>query len=437
MTALQVSPFNIFLPLEADGNTYLLNSFTRCFAPVPNDVARQLQDGIPPEDYQDDLLAMGALVEDATAQQARAFEIAQDEQLSIKKLTLVLPLTQACNLNCGYCYQAIHGEFRGDEARKIPGWTEEGCESVARFVKQQIEEYGYQELRIRWYGGEPLVRPDLFEKFSDLFNEICQEAGIPLTGLVVSNGVLLDEEKVQLLRRAGVNRLEISLDGPPTSHNKLRPTAGGKASYDSVLRGIKLAADYFPTVIFRTNVHSENVTLIEDWLRDIADEIRNKHIFLKFKLVEGDRSNHLDYDGFCRHLVGIFAAARELGLNLLETRLNTETCPAIKRSYYIIESDLRVFKCPQNLGTDYNVGSITPDGTFHDTERLQNWIGFRVENDEDCTSCSHLPHCNGGCPYTQIMQQINRRSLQIYNRQERCCSAKVEPRTLIPRVLQG
>jgi uncharacterized protein len=437
MRPLEISPFNIFLPWEADGNTYLLNSFTRAYAAVPSEVARQLQAGILPEEHQDDLVSMGALVEDAAAQQATAFEIAAEEQLSTSKLTLVLPLTQSCNLACSYCYQVLHGEFRGDSARKIVGWNDEKISTVARFAKQQIEAVGYREVRVRWYGGEPLVRPDIFGKFTDALLDVCGAAGVPLTGHIVTNGVLLDESKAELLRRAGVDRLEISLDGPPASHNRLRPTAKGGASYEAVLNAIKFAADRFRTVIFRTNVHSMNVALIEDWLRGVGDEIRGKRIFLKFKLVEGDETNRLGYDEFCRHLVGIYSAARELGLNIIETRLNTETCPAIKRSYYIIESDLRVFKCPQNLGTDYHVGEIAADGGFHDTERLRHWVDFRVQEDASCASCSHLPHCNGGCPYTQIMQKINRRSLQIYNRQERCCSAKVEPRTLIPRVLQG
>jgi uncharacterized protein len=437
MTALQISPFNIFLPLEEDGNTYLLNSFTRAYAPVPTAVAKQLQSGILPDDYQDDLVALGALVEDAAAQRAIAYEIAEDEQLSNSKLTFVLPLTQSCNLSCSYCYQVLHGEFRGDAARKLDGWTDEKIQQVAQFAAQQIRDNGYRELRVRWYGGEPLVRPDIFAKFTDALLEVCQAAGVPLTGHIVTNGVLLDEQKAVLLHRAGVDRLEISLDGPPEAHNKLRPTAKGGDSYEAVLNAIKFAADRFRTVIFRTNVHSQNVNLLEDWLRGIGDQVRNRRIFMKFKLVEGDATNRLSYDAFCQHLVGVYSVARELGLNLIETKLNTETCPAIKRSYYIIESDMRVFKCPQNLGTDYNVGTIDSDGGFHDTERLRHWVDFRVQNDAECTTCAHLPHCNGGCPYTQIMQQINRRSLQIYNRQERCCSAKVEPRTLIPRVLQG
>jgi uncharacterized protein len=437
MKPLEISPFNIFLPSESTEYTYLLNSFSRAYAPVPSDVARQLQEGILPDDYQEDLLALGALVEDAAAQQTLAYEIAADEQLSTQKLTLVLPLTQACNLRCGYCYQVIHGEFRGDTARKIPGWTEESMREVARFAEQQIRENGYRELRVRWYGGEPLVRPDLFSRFTDLLLETCRATGVPLTGHVVTNGVLLDEAKAEMLHRAGVDRLEISLDGPPSAHNKLRPTAKGTDSYEAVLNAIKFAGERFRTVIFRTNVHSENVALIEDWLRGLGDQIRSKRIFLKFKLVEGDATNRLDYEEFCKYLVGIYSAAREMNLNLIETRLNTETCPAIKRSYYIIESDMRVFKCPQNLGTEYHVGEITQGGGFAETDRLRHWVDFRVTDDAHCTSCAHLPHCNGGCPYTQIMEKVNRRSLQIYNRQERCCSAKIEPRTLIPRVIQG
>src|SRR5262249_40474869 len=146
---------------------------------------------------------------------------------------------------------------------------------------------------------------------------------------------------------------------------------------------------------FRVNVHSRNAGLIADWLEEVAPEARKPNVFLKFKLVEGDSTNGLDYEVFAALAVKYAAKARALGLNLLQRRLVPETCPAIRRNYFIIQSDLRVYKCPQNLGSGDHVGAIGEDGVFEETFRLAHWTGYDVGADEGCRSCAHLPHCNG------------------------------------------
>jgi cyclic pyranopterin phosphate synthase len=143
---------------------------------------------------------------------------------------LRLSVTDRCNLRCCYCMPAEgipklqHGDMLSyEELYRV------ACESVA---------LGIEKIRIT--GGEPLVRKGLIEFIERLAN---------ISGLkelvLTTNGLLLGEMALPL-RRAGVRRLNISLDS-------LRPetfadiTRGGDVR--KVLNGIAAAENAgFPPV---------------------------------------------------------------------------------------------------------------------------------------------------------------------------------------------
>lgn len=434
---MKPSPYNIFLPSGSEETEILLNSLTRTAVELPKQVAVLLREGFAPSDAEtaQALRAMGALTDSPGDQKEEAFAAFRDEQANTREMHLVLPLTAKCNLACTYCYQVIHGDFQGPSAPRIVDWDAAAVERVVRFAAQELSAQDYGGLRIRWYGGEPLLRPDLIERIGGPLKEMTIAAGRRFSGQVVTNGVLLSPKAIDVLRAHGVDRLEISLDGPRTTHDLLRPTRGGAGTYDAVLKSIVAGAEHFKTMVFRVNVHSRNAGKITDWLGEVADLVRKPNIFLKFKLVEGDASNAIDYEAFSALALKYSARARSLGLNLLQKRLVTETCPAIRKNYFIIQSDLRVYRCPQNLGSDDHVGLIDAEGRFEENWRNAHWTGFDVSADAGCNGCSHLPHCNGGCPYNQIMNGIRAEALQTYSRKERCCREKLVPETLLLRVL--
>lgn len=109
---------------------------------------------------------------------------------------LRISLTERCNLRCQYCMP--------EEGVKLTPNTEllntEEIITLARlFVKEGVN-------KIRLTGGEPLVRKDIVE--------LCEELG-RIEGLetlaMTTNGITL-ARKLPLLRDAGLNLLNISLD---------------------------------------------------------------------------------------------------------------------------------------------------------------------------------------------------------------------------------
>lgn len=434
------SPYNVYFPGGQPDATIVINTLTGGLAEIRRSEAEALQTGkaLPGDTLPGTataLEAIGALTNSPEGQRATATAAFLDEQLNTRDLNVVIPLTSRCNLKCTYCYQVLHGDFQGPGAQEIASWTDESITALASFVRHQLERDQYEGLRLRWYGGEPLLKLDLINKIGTAAQDVCKALGTRLSGMVVTNGTCLSERAIATLRKYNVDRLEISIDGPLELHDLLRQSRSGKSTYDQILHAIVRASDAFETIVFRVNVHSRNVEHIEPWLDDIAPQIKRPNIFLKFKLVEGDKTNTLDYPTFSAISLRYALAARHLGLKLLQTRLSTETCPAIRKNYYIVQSDLRVYKCPQNLGSEDNVGEIAADGQCETNWRFPIWTAYDTTNNDDCKACKQMPHCNGGCPYNEIMNKINAASLEIYSRKERCCRERYVPEHLLLRLL--
>ncbi|MGL4991396.1 MAG: GTP 3',8-cyclase MoaA [Sarcina sp.] len=108
---------------------------------------------------------------------------------------LRISLTDACNLRCVYCmpednvkFDNINSSLTNFELKKI----------IKVFAKLGIK-------KIRFTGGEPLLREDLDELI-----QIAKESGINKIG-ITTNGILLDKQ-IDKLVTSGLSEVNISLD---------------------------------------------------------------------------------------------------------------------------------------------------------------------------------------------------------------------------------
>lgn len=137
---------------------------------------------------------------------------------------LRLSVTDRCNLECRYCvtkerkkFLSHHNILRYEEMLRV----------VTLLSKHGLE-------KVRLTGGEPLVRKDV-----DLFaKELNSVKGIKEVTLT-TNGVIL-EEYVSRLKRAGIKRLNLSLD---SLKDDVFEKITGKNRLKSVLRGIDAACE--------------------------------------------------------------------------------------------------------------------------------------------------------------------------------------------------
>ncbi|MGD1042121.1 MAG: radical SAM protein [Sedimentisphaerales bacterium] len=120
---------------------------------------------------------------------------------------VVYNCTARCNLRCLHCYAA------SDSARRdVELSTAQAKKLLADLVEANAPV-------VLFSGGEPLLRPDLFEL-------LAEAKRIGLRTVISTNGTLIDGDTAQKIAEANVSYVGISIDGPEEFHNRFRQTSG-------------------------------------------------------------------------------------------------------------------------------------------------------------------------------------------------------------------
>jgi MoaA/NifB/PqqE/SkfB family radical SAM enzyme len=127
-------------------------------------------------------------------------------------------MTAACNLSCIHCH-ASGGKPAVDELT---------TDEAKRLLDQLAE---VSEFRMMAFtGGEPLVRPDLFEL-------LAYSQALGFANTMATNATLIDDTVARRLRRHGVVIGAVSLDGfDAATHDYVR---GQPGSFEAALQGMR------------------------------------------------------------------------------------------------------------------------------------------------------------------------------------------------------
>ena len=137
-----------------------------------------------------------------------------------------LSITARCQLRCLYCVPDGYGCHEGGTGESLLSF-----EQQVRFIRTVRDVFG--GVRVRITGGEPLIRKDLPRLGEMLAGEDPDDLAL------TTNGQLL-EKQARILKKAGLRRLNVSLDSlRPETFSRM--TRGGSLS--SVLAGLRAAAD--------------------------------------------------------------------------------------------------------------------------------------------------------------------------------------------------
>jgi radical SAM enzyme (rSAM/lipoprotein system) len=137
-------------------------------------------------------------------------------------------------------------------------------------------------------GGEVLVRKDIESVGINLFSR-----GFPWG--IVTNGMLLDERKLESLLKSGLRAVTVSLDGLEGSHNWLR---GNKNSFKNALRAISLLPQS-PGLVYDvvTCVNKKNFSELSQ-VRDllISTGVKEWRVFTVFPSGRAKENEQLQLD---------------------------------------------------------------------------------------------------------------------------------------------
>lgn len=173
---------------------------------------------------------------------------------------IAINLTRRCNLACSHCYMDAEMREQGGDG-----------ELSSAEVKDLLDQIAGRsdETMVVLTGGEPLLR-------KDLESLVAHGSGLGLTIVVGTNGVLLDEQRVIALKKAGAMGLGISLDSlDPTHHDDFR---GCHGSWEKTLAGMDACRQHglpFQVHFSVTEKNAHEVDAMIDFAKAVGAHVLN------------------------------------------------------------------------------------------------------------------------------------------------------------------
>ncbi len=320
-----------------------------------------------------------------------------------KSFELTILPTEKCNFRCAYCYEDF----------SLGRMSKELIESIKKLITEKASNGKVRRLKISWFGGEPLVAKDIvFEISSHALHE-SRRNNIMFASDITTNGYYLTKDNLDSLLKYQIRGYQITLDGPPVTHNKSRVLFNGRGTFERIwanLLSMQQRSDEF-SVLLRMNINDLNYEETEAWLPELSQTFlrTDGRFFLHFhpvfdKDLQGKRK---DGSSQLSRIQALYKLARTLNLPTdFENQLRPfgSICYAAKRNNLVIRSNGVINKCTVAFGVPENdVGVLTEDGNLELNDHFDLWVRDKLDNDY-CRNCTVAYQCGGhaSCPLKAI-----------------------------------
>jgi len=331
--------------------------------------------------------------------------------------SLVMNLTNQCNLSCTYCYEFGEDKVATPEGKPKFMDLETAKASVDFLLTQSAVRHA---VHITFFGGETLMNFPLLKSVVAYATEKTAEQGRTVDFSLTTNATLLTPAIIEFLsqHRIGVT---VSMDGPPEMHDKLRVFANGRGSYDIIAPRVKaLIANHRTRPITARVTLTNGVTDVVRIYRHLKDELGFHEIGFAPVTTSKDRLYSINERG----MDGVLEQFHVLADEWLEFALRGEMHGFSNVSDTIAELIQGVNKshpCGAGIGL-VGVGpsgDISPchrfvDSDTHSMGHISTGIDKAKQSDfltrgnintkYDCHTCWARPLCAGGCHHEAFVR---------------------------------
>ena len=333
------------------------------------------------------------------------------------------PTGARCNLSCRYCFFLEKEGLYPDSHFRMSDEVQE------EYIRQTLATQPTPEVTITWQGGEPtLMGLPFYRRAVDLSRQFAKP-GQRVSHQIQTNGTLLDDEWCEFLHD---NRflVGISLDGPAFVHDPFRVDRGGRPTFESVIRGLRLLQKHEVDFNILACIHSANQDHPLEVYRFFRDEVQTDWVQF-IPIVEkvpgtGKPDGTWDvtarsvdplkfgsflsaiFDEWVRHDVGrMFVQTFEvavrcwMGLPPLLC-VHSETCG----DAMVLEHNGDVYSCDHFVTPENLLGNLMEMPILQIAySGRQNEFGLEKRNGlpDQCRSCEVRFACHGGCPKDRII----------------------------------
>jgi uncharacterized protein len=326
--------------------------------------------------------------------------------------TLVVNVTNQCNLSCTYCYEYGEDKIVDTENGKQPKFmSAETARASVDFALRESRES--RTAHITFFGGETLMNFPVLKSTIAYARERAAEAGKDIDFSLTTNATLLKPDVIEFLadNRVGVT---ISIDGPEDLQNRFRVFKNGTGSYEIAAPKIKalLARHRSRPVGARVTLTRQTLDVARIY-RHLTEEIGFWEVGFAPVTTAPSRDYAIAGAGF-DDLLGQFRILAQDYLRAgLENRHHgfsnvRETLQEIHQGHAKaypcgagiglmgVATDGDVALCHRFAGSDAHKLGTVRDGVSWD--RQQAFLEtHHIAEKTDCQTCWARPICAGGC----------------------------------------
>lgn len=311
-----------------------------------------------------------------------------------------------CNLRCKYCF-ADTGEFHMASRELLP--LETGKKALDWLVAHSGNRHN---LEVDFFGGEPLMNFPVVKQLVAYGRELEKKHNKLFKFTTTTNAVNMTDEIMDFMNKE-MDNVVISLDGRKEVHDRMRPTANGKGSYDLIMDKAKRFASkrgqqrYY----IRGTYTGYNLDFAKDVLH-LADQgfeqLSIEPVVTEETRPYAIRENDLprvfdEYETLGREYIKRRADGR--WFNFFHFMVDLENGPCLRKrltgcgagnEYVAVTPEGDIYPCHQFVGREgRKMGSVL-DGSF-DRAMQREFASDTVLSKEKCSKCWARFYCSGGC----------------------------------------
>lgn len=319
---------------------------------------------------------------------------------------MCLNMTHDCNLRCEYCF-ASQGTYNGERAFL-------DFETGKKAFDFLVNNSGVRRnLEVDFFGGEPLMNFETIKELVDYGRSLEKEYNKHFRFTITTNGVLLDDEKIDYINE-NMDNVVLSIDGRKDTNDRMRKTVNEKGSYDVIVNNYKNFVakrgdkDYFARGTFTAH----NLDFSEDvrHMRELGfDKISVEPVVAKPEEKYALLDKHIDVlKNEYEKLAELYIESQgdeKRKFQFFHFNIELDGGPCIyKRSigcgagteYVAVTPTGEFYPCHQFVGQEEFIIGNVDEGITNETV-IDKFRNVSVNDKPVCKNCWAKYYCSGGC----------------------------------------
>ena len=302
-------------------------------------------------------------------------------------LHIIVAFTQRCNFNCPYCSQ--------NDSKKNDAISFETIDCTIEYIKNVVENKGFERVSIDFFGGEPLLEKNMIFYLKTRLEEVVDSENIEW--MIETNGSLLDQSFLMHF-----SKLVVTV--PITSkidHEMNRPFINGRGSFERIIKNLVDCNTLFNdniTLNLRYNVNGGNYNQLGSFLSFVKGlKLNVENIILAYikEMNYNPFKNNLTLNQYSFLYSGQFTdLLMENGFKVWFPSPHKNACMRYSPYSIKVYPDGKIGMCNAQINSACDV---TIFDVCSDVDLIGKLIPEKNEDviDDECSKCRFLLFCGG------------------------------------------